>query len=84
MTKTSPQKKMDSTTKNNVETTSTEDKPKDTEQDARKDTTLQPKEIERSSSPFEYQKVSFFDPLSNNNEKELAIENSLKCRCIVK
>ncbi|GBB96005.1 hypothetical protein RclHR1_02660026 [Rhizophagus clarus] len=64
---------MESTTENNVEiipTTSTEDKIKDTEQDATKDITLRPKEIERSSSPFEYQKVAYLDPLSNNKEKQ--------------
>ncbi|RIA90208.1 hypothetical protein C1645_770424, partial [Glomus cerebriforme] len=60
---------MESTTKNDVETTSTEDKTKDIEQDEAKNT-LQQKEIERSSSPFEYQKVADFDPLSNNKEIE--------------
>ncbi|CAB4379072.1 unnamed protein product [Rhizophagus irregularis] len=64
---------MESTTENRVETiptTSTEDKIKDIEQDATKDITLQSKEIKRSSSPFEYQKVAQFDPLSNNKDKQ--------------
>jgi hypothetical protein len=67
---------MESKTENNTETTSTtstEDKIKDIEQDATKDITLQPKEIERSSSPFEYQKVAVFDPLSNNKDKQCTI-----------
>lgn len=67
---------MESTTENRVETiptTSTEDKIKDIEQDATKDITLQSKEIKRSSSPFEYQKVAQFDPLSNNKDKQCTI-----------
>lgn len=67
---------MESTTETSVEpisTTSMEDKIKDIEQEATKDITLQPKEIKRSSSPFEYQKVAQFDPLSNNKDKQCTI-----------